>query len=215
VYEYTDRKNRTLAERIDDAAERRPARARSEQDKATATALLADMLQAAAKHGIDLDALDLVTDLPGSCYRAVSRNGDLAGRINTAAARRPAEARTEQDKATATALLADMLRAAARHGLTLDTFDWVTDLPGACYRAVARHRELAERINDVSERRSTPGTEEEKAAATALLADMLEAAAKHGIVLDAFDWVTDLPGGCFAAVVSKLRTRAVQWATAS
>ncbi|SEK43757.1 hypothetical protein [Streptacidiphilus jiangxiensis] len=215
MYEYTDRKNRTLTERIADAAERRPAKGGTEQDRATATALLADMLQAAAKHGIDLDALDLVTDLPGGCYRAVTRHGDLADRVSTAAERRPAHPRTEQDKTAATALLADMLQAAANHGITLDTFDWVTDLPSTCLRAVARHRELADRINDVSERRTTPGTEEEKAAATALLADMLQAAAQHGINLDAFDWVTDLPGGCLAAIASKLRARATQWVTAS
>ena len=215
MYEYTDRKNRTLADRIDDAAERRPTPHGTEQDKATAQALLADMLQAAAKHDVDLDALDLVTDLPGGCYRAVTRNSNLAARISTAAERRPAHGDTERDKAAATALLADMLQAAAKHGITLDTFDWVADLPSTCYRAVARHRELADRINDVSERRRTPGTEEEKAAATALLADMLQAAAQHGINLDALDWVTDLPGSCLAAVTSKLRTRAVQWATAS
>ncbi|WP_042387462.1 hypothetical protein [Streptacidiphilus melanogenes] len=215
MYAYTDRKNRSLADRINDAAARRPAQASADHDKATATALLADMLQAAAKHGIDLDALDLVTDLPGGCYRAVTRHNDLADRVNTAAERRPTHARTEQDKTAATALLADMLQAAAQHGITLDTFDWVTDLPSTCYRAVARHRELADRINDVAERRSTPRTEEEKAAATALLADMLQAAAQHGINLDAFDWVTDLPGGCLAAVASKLRTRTVEWAPAS
>ncbi|WP_042391255.1 hypothetical protein [Streptacidiphilus melanogenes] len=215
MYQYTDRKNRTLADRIDDAAGRRPTPRGTERDKDAAKALLADMLQAAAQHGIDLDGLDLVTDLPGGCYRAVTRSSDLADRINTAAERRPAHGDTERDKAAATALLADMLHAAAKHGITLDTFDWVADLPGTCYRAVARHRELADRINDVSERRSTPGTEEEKAAATALLADMLQAAAQHGVSLDAFDWVTDLPGGCLAAVTSKLRARTVQWATAS
>ncbi|WP_042365694.1 hypothetical protein [Streptacidiphilus neutrinimicus] len=214
MYQYTDRKNRTLADRIDDAAARRPGRG-TEQDKAAAAALLADMLQAAAHHGIDLDALDMVTDLPAGCYLAVSKNSDLTQRVDTAATRRPAQARTEQDKAAATALLADMLQAAAKHGITLDTFDWVTDLPGTCYRAVARCRDLAERINAVDEHRSTRGTEEEKAAATALLADMLQAAAQHGVNLDAFDWVTDLPGGCYAAIASKLRTRPVQWATAS
>ncbi|WP_037603806.1 hypothetical protein [Streptacidiphilus rugosus] len=213
MYQYTDRKNRTLADRVDDVAARRPSHG-TEQDKTAATALLADMLQAAAKHGINLDNLDMVTDLPGGCYRAVSKNNDLDERINAAAARRAVPG-TEQDKAAATALLTDMLQAAAKHGITLDTFDWVTDLPGTCYRAVARHRELTARINEAAERHSTPSTEEDKAAATALLADMLQAAAKHGINLDAFDWVTDLPGGCYAAVAARHRNRAVQWATAS
>ena len=136
MYEYTDRMSRTLADRIDDAAERRPAPHGSEQDRATAQALLADMLQAAAKHGITLDALDLVTDLPGGCYRAVGRSSDLAARINTAAERRPTHGGTERDKAAATALLADMLQAAAQHGINLDALDWVTDLPGGCLAAV-------------------------------------------------------------------------------
>ncbi|MGW3230708.1 hypothetical protein [Kitasatospora sp. NPDC001095] len=213
MYEYTDRKNRTLADRINAAAERRPDHG-TEQDKVTATALLADMLHAAAQHGITLEAFDWVADLPGTCYRAIVRHRTLADRINAAAERRPDHG-TEQDKIAATALLADMLHAAAQHGITLDTFDWVTDLPGTCYRAVLRHRELTDRVNEAAERRTTPGTEEQKAAATALLADMLHAAARHGITLDTFDWVTDLPGHCYAAVVSPLRARATRWATAS
>ncbi|MFF2148339.1 hypothetical protein [Kitasatospora sp. NPDC058190] len=212
MYEYTDRRNRSLADRIQAAAERHPQHG-TEQDQAAATALLADMLQAAARHDINLDILDLVTDLPGSCYRTVSKNRTPADRIEAAAERRPDQG-TEQDKAAATALLADMLQAAARHGITLASFDWVTDLPGSCYLAVARNRHLPDRIDAAAERRSNPGTERDKAAATALLADMLQAAARHGISLDAFDWATDLPGSCYAAVVSKSRHEAGRWAVA-
>ncbi|MGW7444156.1 hypothetical protein [Kitasatospora sp. NPDC054795] len=49
---------------------------------------------------------------------------------------------------------------------------------------------------------------------TALPADMLQAAARHGIALDTFDWFADLPGSRYAAVVSPLRAQARQWATA-
>lgn len=45
---------------------------------------------------------------------------------------------TEEQRAAATALLADMLTAAEEHGVTLDDFDWVTDLPGACLDVVRR-----------------------------------------------------------------------------
>ncbi|MBD0692089.1 hypothetical protein [Streptomyces sp. CBMA123] len=212
MYEYTDRKNRTLTDRINEAAQRRPDPG-TEQDKAAATALLADLLNAAAQHGITLDVFDWVTDLPGTCHRAVARRRDLADRVHAAAERHPDHG-TEHDQAAATALLGDILHAAAKHGITLDTFDWVTDLPSTCYRAVLRRRDLADRVDEAAQRRTAPGTEEQKAAATALLADMLNAAAKHGIFLDTFDWVTDLPGNCYAAVVSPLHARAAHWATA-
>ncbi|MFI6109734.1 hypothetical protein [Kitasatospora sp. NPDC051164] len=213
MYEYTDRRNRTLSERVNAVAERRPDQG-TEQDRAAATALLADMLRAAAQHGLTLDTFDWVTDLPSTCYRAVARHRDLSERVNAVAERRPDQG-TEQDKVAATALLADILQAAAKHGLTLDTFDWVTDLPSTCYRAVVRHRDLTERIDEAAQRRTTPGTEEQKAAATALLTDMLRAAAQHGVTLDTFDWVADLPGHCYAAVVSPLHTRTARWVTAS
>ncbi|MFJ2189954.1 hypothetical protein ACIOJE_18775 [Kitasatospora sp. NPDC087861] len=78
-----------------------------------------------------------------------------------------------------------------------------------------KNRTLADRVNAVAERRPDEGTEQDRAAATALLADILHAAAKHGVTLDTFDWVTDLPGNCYAAVVSPLHARTTQWATAS
>ncbi|MEU9130672.1 hypothetical protein AB0D08_21660 [Kitasatospora sp. NPDC048540] len=213
MYQYTDRKNRTLADRVNEAAERRLDQG-TERDRAAATALLADMLHAASQHGITLDVFDWVTDLPGTCYRALARRRDPAERVNAVVERRP-DGGTEQDRAAATALLADILHTAAKHGITLDTFDWVTDLPSTCYRAVLRHRDLTDRINEAAQRRTTPGTQEQKAAATALLADMLQAASQHGVTLDTFDWVTDLPGNCYAAVVSPLHARTTQWATAS
>ena len=42
-----------------------------------------------------------------------------------------------EERAAATALLIDLLAAAARHGVTLDDLDWVTDLPGACLDVTA------------------------------------------------------------------------------
>ncbi|MFF2546485.1 hypothetical protein ACFVUY_28525 [Kitasatospora sp. NPDC058063] len=77
-----------------------------------------------------------------------------------------------------------------------------------------RNRTLADRVNEAAERRLGQGTEQDKGAVTALLADMLNAAAQHGITLDVFDWVADLPGNCYAAVVSPLHARTTQWATA-
>ena len=58
-----------------------------------------------------------------------------------AAVNRAGGAITAEQQAAATALLIDLLAAASRHGLTLDDFDWVTDLPGACLdvTAIRRH----------------------------------------------------------------------------
>ncbi|MFJ1709265.1 hypothetical protein [Kitasatospora sp. NPDC088346] len=78
-----------------------------------------------------------------------------------------------------------------------------------------KNRTLADRVNEAAERRLDQGTEQDKGAATALLADMLHAASQHGVTLDVFDWVTDLPGNCYAVVVSPLHARTTEWATAS
>ncbi|WP_063735806.1 hypothetical protein [Streptomyces sp. RTd22] len=43
---------------------------------------------------------------------------------------------TEAQRATATALLVDVLKAAERHGVTLKDFDAVVDLPGGCLDVV-------------------------------------------------------------------------------
>lgn len=78
-----------------------------------------------------------------------------------------------------------------------------------------KNRTLADRVNEAADRRLDQGTEQDRAAATALLAGILHAAAQHGITLGTFDGVTDLPGNCYAAVVSPLHARTTQWATAS
>lgn len=48
-------------------------------------------------------------------------------------------------------------------------------------------------------------TDEQRAAATALLTDLLEAAARHGVTLADLDYVIDLPSGCLDVVLSKTR----------
>lgn len=48
-----------------------------------------------------------------------------------------------------------------------------------------------------------PITSEQQEAATALLADMLAAAARHGVTLKDFDGVINLPGGCVDVVLSR------------
>lgn len=66
---HTDRQGRTTADRI--AAIQRGGGPVTEEQRAAATALLADMLTAAARHGVTLDDLDSVTDLPGACLDVV------------------------------------------------------------------------------------------------------------------------------------------------
>jgi hypothetical protein len=67
-------------------------------------------------------------------------------------------------------------------------------------------RTLADRVAAVP-RHGDPITEQQRAAATALLADLLAAAERHGVSLDDFDWTIDLPGGCLDVIVSKTRKR--------
>lgn len=62
-------------------------------------------------------------------------------------------------------------------------------------------RSLADRIAAVQ--RTTPLTDDERAAAEQLLADMLAAAGRHGITLSDLDWVTDLPGACVDVIRSR------------
>lgn len=57
-------------------------------------------------------------------------NQDPATRI--AAVRRYGDPITDGQRADATALLADMLAAAEKHGITLRDFDFTIDLPGGC-----------------------------------------------------------------------------------
>jgi hypothetical protein len=68
-------------------------------------------------------------------------NDDLADRI---AAVRRATPPTEGERDRARLLLADLLAAADRHGVTLADFDWVADLPGACIDVI-RHHEVRNR----------------------------------------------------------------------
>lgn len=65
-----------------------------------------------------------------------------------------------------------------------------------------RARTHAERIAAVH--RGGPAiTEQQRAAATALLTDMVAAAERHGVTLDDLDATVDLPGGCLDVIRSK------------
>lgn len=55
---------------------------------------------------------------------------DLAARIN--AVHRYGPPMSAEDRDAATRLLADMVAAAHRHGVTLADFDMVVNLPGGC-----------------------------------------------------------------------------------
>lgn len=55
----------TPAERV--AAIRRGGDPITEEEREQATALLVDLLAAAERHGVTLEDLDWVTDLPGAC----------------------------------------------------------------------------------------------------------------------------------------------------
>ncbi|MFB6776503.1 hypothetical protein ACFCX0_03520 [Streptomyces sp. NPDC056352] len=65
---------------------------------------------------------------------------------------------------------------------------------------------LAHRVNAVH-RYGAPIPPEVRVAATALLADMLAAAEKHGVSLADFDDAIDLPGGCLDVAVAAERRR--------
>lgn len=56
-------------------------------------------------------------------------------------------------------------------------------------------RTPAERIAAV-QRHGAPIADDTRTRATALLEDLLAAAARHGVGLADFDWVADLPGAC-------------------
>jgi len=66
---YTDSKGRTPADRIAAVAARRTTPPTADELE-TATALLVDLLAAAERHGVTLDDLDWVADLPGAAYDA-------------------------------------------------------------------------------------------------------------------------------------------------
>jgi hypothetical protein len=67
---------------------------------------------------------------------------------------------------------------------------------------VADSRSPAERVAAVH-RHGAPVTDQQRAAATALLTDLLTAAGTHGITLADFDWVSDLPAACLDVVRAK------------
>jgi hypothetical protein len=70
--EHTDHKGRTPADRV--AAVQRGGGPITAQQRAAATALLESLLEAAAHHGVTLDDLDVVTDLPGACLDVTRSN---------------------------------------------------------------------------------------------------------------------------------------------
>jgi hypothetical protein len=55
-----------------------------------------------------------------------------------AAVRRHGQAAPAEQQTAAAELLADLLAAAARHGVTEDDLAYVTDLPGACLDVIRR-----------------------------------------------------------------------------
>lgn len=66
---YTDRKGRTLAERV--AAIRRGGDPTTAEQRAAAVELLGSLLAAAGQHGATLDDFDWTVDLPGGCLDVV------------------------------------------------------------------------------------------------------------------------------------------------
>lgn len=66
-------------------------------------------------------------------------------------------------------------------------------------------RSTGERITAVR-RGGSPTTDAQHTAATRLLDVLLDAAADHGVSLDDFDWVADLPGACLDVIHAKART---------
>jgi hypothetical protein len=70
---------------------------------------------------------------------------------------------------------------------------------------VDRKGHTAEQRVEAIRRHGDPVTDQQRAAATALLASLLEAAAQHGVTLDDFDWTIDLPAGCLDVVLAKAR----------
>ncbi|MFI1245017.1 hypothetical protein [Enterococcus casseliflavus] len=65
-------------------------------------------------------------------------------------------------------------------------------------------RTPADRVAAVH-RHGDPVTDQQRAAATALLMDLLVAAKRHGVTIEDFDWTVDLPGGCLDVILAKAR----------
>lgn len=68
---HTDRQGRSTGERV--AAIQRGGRPVTEAQHTAATRLLDALLDAAEAHGVTLDDLDWVADLPGACLDVVRR----------------------------------------------------------------------------------------------------------------------------------------------
>ncbi|MGW2940005.1 hypothetical protein ACWDA7_52180 [Streptomyces sp. NPDC001156] len=68
----------------------------------------------------------------------------------------------------------------------------------------SRGRTTDDRIAMVK-RPGDPITAQQRTAARLLLEDLLFAAGRHGLTLDDFDGVVDLPGGCLDVILSKTR----------
>lgn len=66
----------------------------------------------------------------------------------------------------------------------------------------AKGRTTADRIAAVH-RHGDPVTDEQRKQARLLLESLLLAAELHGVGLDDFDWVADLPGACLDVILSK------------
>lgn len=66
---YTDRKGRTLADRV--AAIHRHGDPVTDEQRAAAEQLLAAMLAGAEQHGVTLDDFDWTIDLPGGCLDVI------------------------------------------------------------------------------------------------------------------------------------------------
>ncbi|MFG2098912.1 hypothetical protein [Streptomyces sp. NPDC048612] len=69
----------------------------------------------------------------------------------------------------------------------------------------SKGRTLADRVGAVERFGPAPVTDQQRAAATALLADLLAAAERHGVTLDDLDWVADLPGVCLDVIRTHTR----------
>lgn len=72
----------------------------------------------------------------------IGRHTDSKGRSTgeRVTAVRRATATTDAEQTAATRLLDVLLDAASLQGVTLDDFDWVADLPGACLDVI-KHRD--------------------------------------------------------------------------
>ncbi|MEU5852501.1 hypothetical protein [Saccharopolyspora shandongensis] len=68
-------------------------------------------------------------------------------------------------------------------------------------------RTTADRIAAVERYGDPILTDRQRAAATALLDDLLAAAGRHGVTLADLDWVTDLPGVCVDVIRAQGRKR--------